>query len=217
MPEFYEQYWQQKGWEIGEGFALEQRKAKLRKGLATLPPGSRVLDAGSGNGEFSLFLTDLGYVVDAVDVSVTAVERAQAAVPGVQFAVASLEAALPFDCERFQAAWCTEVLEHIFDVHHALTELNRVLEPQGLLILTTPFHALVKNLTIALLGFETHYNPYVSHIRFFTRKSLARCLRLAGFQPLSWSGVGRAWPLWMSHFVVARKTDEPGHPPRIVG
>ena len=139
------------------------------------------------------------------------------AVPAAHLETASLEEGLPFASEAFAAIWCTEVLEHLFDVHTALTELNRVLMPGGLLVLTVPYHGLIKNLLIALGGFERHFNPYLSHLRFFTRKSLGACLAQGGFLALSWGGVGRYWPLWMSHFVVARKTANPSPAPEIVG
>ncbi len=113
--------------------------------------------------------------------------------------------------------WCTEVLEHVLDVHAGLAELNRVVVQGGLLVLTVPYHGLAKNLLIALVAFERHYNPYISHIRFYTRKSLCDCLERAGFTAISWGGVGRCWPLWMSHFVIARKTGVPGHTPQIIG
>ncbi len=191
--------------------------AKLQKALTELSPGSLVLDAGCGNGEFSLFLVELGYEVTGVDISSAAIAKARMAIPESRFEVASLETGLPFTEGEFAAVWCTEVLEHLFDVHTALTELNRVLMPSGLFVLTTPYHGLIKNLAIALAGFEQHYNPYLSHIRFFTRKSLGVCLTRAGFTAVSWGGVGRRGPLRMSHFVVAHKTSLPEPAPEIIG
>jgi len=218
VSSFYERYWERPGGSPAESvFAMEERKVLLRKALADLPAGARILDAGCGSGEFLLFLSGLGYEVTGVDLSPAAVSKARAAVPVARLETASLEQGLPFASGVFAAIWCTEVLEHLFDVHSALTELNRVLMPGGLLVLTVPFHGLVKNLLIALGGFERHFNPYLSHLRFFTRKSLGACLARSGFMALSWVGVGRYWPLWMSHFVVARKTAEPSPPPEIIG
>lgn len=215
---FYERYWKQEGGSPAEGaFVLEERKALLRQSLAGIPAGAPVLDAGCGCGEFLLFLSGLGYEVAGVDFSPSAISKARVAVPGARLETASLERGLPFASGAFAAVWCTEVLEHLFDVHAALSELNRVLAPEGLLILTVPYHGRVKNVLIALGGFERHYNPYLSHLRFFTRKSLGVCLANCGFTPLSWGGVGRFWPLWMSHFVVARKTAAPSSAPEIIG
>jgi 2-polyprenyl-6-hydroxyphenyl methylase/3-demethylubiquinone-9 3-methyltransferase len=216
--EFYERYWQRLGRAISKrGFSVEQRKALLQAALNGLPYGASVLDAGCGHGEFAAFLLNLGFAVTGVDISATAIAKAKHRCPGMRFEVASLEVALPFADEEFAAVWCSELLEHLFDVHRALAELNRVLQPRGKLVLTTPYHGLLKNIAIALVGFEKHYNPYLSHIRFFTRRSLAMCLDRAGFTVERWRGVGRWWPLWKLHFVIARKVGPPGLPPEIEG
>ena len=196
---------------------MEERKVLLRKALADLQAGARILDAGCGSGEFLLFLAGLGYEVTGVDLSPAAISKAKAVVPVARLEAASLEQRLPFASGAFAAIWCTEVLEHLFDVHSALTELNRVLMPGGLLILTVPYHGLVKNQFIALGSFERHFNPYLSHLRFFSRKSLGDCLAHSGFMAISWGVVGRCWPIWMSHFVVARKTALPSPAPEIIG
>lgn len=215
---FYERYWQRPGSSPGDhGYDLAERKTKLQAALRQTATGASILDAGCGNGDFSAFLVDLGYQVTGVDISTTAVERARRVCPQGRLEVASLEAGLPFQDDAFAAAWCSEVLEHLFDVHAALAELNRVLRPGGLLILTTPYHGLIKNLIIALIGFERHYNPYLSHIRFFTPQSLSRCLQRAGFAVEKWEGVGRHWPVWRCCFVVARKIGRPGPAPEIEG
>ena len=217
LAAFYERYWQREGESSERGLSVIERQTKLQSAFARLPDGASILDAGCGTGDFSLFMTQLGFNVTGVDISATAVARARDAVPARRFEVASLEAGLPFAEGEFAAVWCTEVLEHLFDVHTALAELSRVLAQDGLLVLTAPYHGLLKNLAIALFGFERHYNPYLSHIRFYTRKSLRECLGRAGFTVLSWGGVGRKWPIWMSHFVIARKISMPGHAPRIIG
>lgn len=218
ISDFYEWYCQREGGSPADhGFALAERKVKLRKALGELPAGAPVLDAGCGSGEFTAFLADLGFSVTGVDILANAVVQAQQRCPGPRFEVASLEAGLPFADEEFAAVWCSEVLEHLFYVYAALAELNRVLQPDSKLVLTTPYHGLIKNIAIALLGFEKHYNPYLSHIRFFTRCSLAMCLERAGFAVEQWGGVGRHWPLWMAHFVVARKVALPEPAPEING
>jgi 2-polyprenyl-3-methyl-5-hydroxy-6-metoxy-1,4-benzoquinol methylase len=217
LTEFYDRYWKEAGFPIGHGFALNERKAKLKRALSELPSSAFLLDAGCGNGEFSLFLAQLGYKVVGIDISPVAVHHAKRIVPQGHLVVSAMEATLPFRDKIFSAVWCTEVLEHIFDVHAALKEFNRILLHDGLLVLTTPYHGLIKNLLIAVGGFERHYNPYISHIRFYTKQSLGVCLKQTGFTPFLWQGVGRRWPVWMSHFVVARKTGEPGPRPTIIG
>jgi SAM-dependent methyltransferase len=162
-------------------------------------------------------LQSLSFRITGFELSETAVETAKRRCPDADIRVGSLEDRFPFADAAFDAIWCTEVLEHLFDVHSVLAEFNRVLKDNGILVLTTPYHGLAKNLLITLLDFDQHFNPDISHIRFFTRTTLERCLKRAGFVPVSWQGVGRVWPLWKSFFVVARKEGPAGMPPEIVG
>jgi SAM-dependent methyltransferase len=47
---------------------------------------------------------------------------------------------LPFDANTFDTVTSTEVLEHLVDPLRALTEMHRVLKPDGYLILSVPMH-----------------------------------------------------------------------------
>lgn len=206
ITEFYEHYWQRSSGETyGTESLVDERKTLLRAALADIPKAAFVLDAGCGRGTFTAFLHERGFRMVGGDISRAALTFARQQHPHVPFAVASMEAPLPFRDEHFAAVWCTEVLEHLFDVRATLTEIHRVLRPGGKLVLTTPYHGLLKNLFIALLSFDRHYDPCGEHIRFFSRQSLQRCLEQSGFVVEHWAGVGRSWPVWMSQFVVARK------------
>lgn len=46
---------------------------------------------------------------------------------------------IPFDNETFDSAVCFQVLEHVFEPHEFLNEINRILKPNGKLLLTVPF------------------------------------------------------------------------------
>jgi 2-polyprenyl-6-hydroxyphenyl methylase/3-demethylubiquinone-9 3-methyltransferase len=222
VKEFYEAYWQQDYAPPQGDPTSAERMVRLEAALRPLLVGGRggshhVLDAGCGDGAFLAFLRRFGFQVSGLELAEGAAIRARRRCPDADIRIGSLEEPLPFENERFDAVCCTEVLERLFTVHGALAELNRVLKPSGTLLLTTPYHGLVKNLLIALLAFDRHYNPDLSHIRFFTWRSLERCLRRAGFSPVTWHGVGGVWPLWKSLFVMARKRGRPGPPPEIVG
>jgi SAM-dependent methyltransferase len=225
VDEFYEAYWSANGRALSDddSTSIERKRLLVRalSGLAVTPGSDgvngKVLDAGCGAGEFSSVILGLGFAVVGVDIAAAAVERARRQCGGGTFHIASLEERLPFPAGEFVAIWSTEVLEHIFDVHACLSEFNRVLCNGGLLVLTTPYHGLCKNLAITVAGFERHFNPRLSHIRFFTRQSLTECLTHAGFVPELWRGVGRMWPLYKSSFVIARKVSTPRPAPAIIG
>lgn len=101
-----------------------------------VPEGSRVLDAGSGDGRY---LKELAkpYIAVGADVSFTALRnsRAQLAKSGkmAEHAVASIHA-LPFRSGSFDAVLCYGVLQHLFQNEReaAVREFKRVLGPGGL-------------------------------------------------------------------------------------
>ena len=206
---FYESYRSSDGQCIPEeDTTTEKRKSLLADALNRLGKGAdadqrvpKILDAGCGNGEFSEFIGELGFEVVGIDISESSIKMAKDSSYRGSFHVGSLEDKLPFNEGEFAAIWSTEVLEHLFDVHACLSEFNRVLQESGL----------------ALAGFERHYNPYLSHIRFFSKRSLTNCLIQAGFEPLRWKGIGRFWPFNKSFFVVSRKVGAPGSMPEIIG
>jgi SAM-dependent methyltransferase len=57
--------------------------------------------------------------------------------PGVQVVGDAL--ALPFTDSRFDVVLCTEMLEHVPEPQRAIDEMYRVLQPGGVLLLTTRF------------------------------------------------------------------------------
>jgi SAM-dependent methyltransferase len=46
---------------------------------------------------------------------------------------------LPFESDRFDCIFCSEVFEHLFNLEQILPELNRVLKPGGKILITCPF------------------------------------------------------------------------------
>ena len=212
---YYEKYWE------GDSIpdldpSIHKRIALLRK-YAGSGAGRKALDLGCGSGGFSAVLRSMGFDTCGVDISSQAVRTASAKYPDISFQTYDSNGKIPLEDESCDLVWCGEVLEHIFDVHDFLSDLNRVLKGGATLILTTPYHGLPKNLLITLLYFSRHFDPYISHIRFFNKSTLAKCLEQAGLRPKKWSHVGRFFPLYKSFFVCAEKIGKPGEPPKIIG
>jgi len=176
---YFERLWSELPDAVPEHF--ERRRDFL---IATLEPGSRVLDVGCGAGWFCAALADAGFAVAGVDVASGAIARARARCPDVQFEVSGEGGELPFAPAAFDAAWLGEVLEHVQDGLGLLAAVARVLVPGGRLIASTPDHGRALRLWLGLSAraFERHFEPRSDHVRFFTSRTLGELLEAAGYE-----------------------------------
>ena len=174
----------ERGWSGAPGdpepWAWRRRRALL---LAEARPGERVLDLGCGAGRFVAALREAGAEVVGVELAPGALERARRNVPGADLRLAEPDGTLPLEHRSVDLVWCSEVLEHVADTLLVLTEARRVLRPGGRLLLTTPYHGRVQAAVIAFTRFDARFDPLGSHLRFYTRTSLARALDAGGFTP----------------------------------
>jgi len=169
-----------------------------------------VIDLGCGNGAMAGRLLDLGYKANGVDASATGIAIANQQHPG-QFHVADFSVGrlpLAIADHRFDVALSTEVIEHLYDPRALLKMARSVLQPGGLLVVTTPFHGYFKNLALAATGkLDGHFTVLWDggHIKFFSRRTLTILLEQEGFQVVAFRGAGR-WPyLWKSMVLAARR------------
>jgi SAM-dependent methyltransferase len=161
-----------------EPWEWERRRALL---LGEARPGERVLDLGCGAGRFVAALGEAGAEPVGVELAEAALERARANAPGADLRLVADDGSLPLEHASVDLAWCSEVLEHVPDTAQLLLEVRRVLKPGGRLLVTVPYHGRLQAALIALTRFEAHFDPLGQHVRFYTRRSLARALRATGF------------------------------------
>lgn len=96
--------------------------------LTSLPPGSVVLDLGSGSGSFPRGILPLKVIrADLAPVS-----------GGGEIAVACTASALPFATNSFQAVILNHSLEHFEGLGDCVSEIARVLAPEGYLYVAVP-------------------------------------------------------------------------------
>ncbi|MCH7713609.1 MAG: class I SAM-dependent methyltransferase [Chloroflexi bacterium] len=200
------------GWE-GQGFNWEHPWTPKKKRLALeslkelgQPETVRILDYGCGDAVMVQAFHDAGYQVEGTDISEVVINSNKEKLPHLNFKLTSPDSLAPYSDGSFDAIFCSEVIEHLYDVNFVFSDFNRLLRPGGQLMLTTPYHGLVKNLIIALFFFEAHYRPTWQHIRFFTKKSLTQVCLDHQFTPKKWGREGRIGPLARSFFLTCQKT-----------
>jgi len=144
----------------------------------------RVLDLGCSGGQLAEHLRALGHHVTGVD----AVE-----VDGVrhrvdEFVLGNLEDGIPTAAgSRFDVVIAADVIEHVADPGRLLTQMERVLSPGGEILISTPnFCHWYPRIRVASGMFDYDRRGILdeTHLRFFSRRSLARTVASSGLEVL---------------------------------
>ena len=98
----------------------------------------RILDAGSGTG---VNLADYAALGAAVGIELDFAAASLSHQRGNRHVAVGDLCRLPFETGRFDLVISTDVIEHIADDVQALSEMHRVLVPQGRILLTTPAYS----------------------------------------------------------------------------
>src|SRR4051812_30676624 len=183
---FYEDVWKALP-EDPEPWAWERRRALL---LGEARAGERVLDLGCGAGRFLRALGDAGADPVGVELAEGALDRARRNVPGAELHRLGPGGEIPLEDASVDLVWCSEVLEHVPDTAGLLSETRRVLPTGGRVLLTTPSHDLPRRVLLALARFDAHFDPLGQHVRFYSRRSLARVLDAFAFEEVRITAIG---------------------------
>ncbi len=163
--------------DLGQQTVAEYTKGK-QIALGLVPPGAgkRALDVGARAGHQTRWLRARGYEVTSVDVEPLFAECIQV----------DANQRLPFADDSFDLIWCSEVIEHLEDPAHSLSELRRIARPGGILLLTTPNSYAWLFRFIALFGFTPERIQRKDHVQFFDLSAIRRLApdaELYGFFP----------------------------------
>lgn len=156
---------------VGANENEEFRQEWLKKILAAVPAGHRLLDAGAGELQNKKWCKHLSYVSQDV-CQYEGTGNAQ----GFQVGTWNTSA-IDIVCDiisilapdaSFDAILCSEVFEHLPDPLKALDEFARLLKPGGILILTAPFASFVHFAPYHYAtGFSRYWYEYHFPIRNF--------------------------------------------------
>ena len=167
--------------------SLDLMLLERRRLLRFVGTGTKVLDAGCGDGSLSLALHRRGCRVVGVsnDAEAIAALAERPSPDGVDFGVHDLRDGAP-PGGPFDAVVCFDVLEHILDDRAALAAVASALREGGRLLLTVPDRA-----APPLWGDTVSTTEDGGHVRRgYTRDELAAMLAEAGLTPVRWQGFG---------------------------
>lgn len=140
---------------------------------------SRIIDVGCGDGTMTERLKKGGNDVTGVDASEIALRLSKER--GVNVVWGNIEKGiLPKD--KFDVVWCQEVIEHLLYHEEAVKNLNRLLNVGGTLVLSTPNNNYYRRWIRKVLGKTCTELDQVTHIRYFSFKSLKKLLEENGFE-----------------------------------
>jgi len=146
---------------------------------------AQILEIGAGDGCLTASLAQNGTAVTGVEVESAAVRLASSALAHYQnCAIAQADCyRLPFLANAFDVVVMADVIEHLDDPETALAEAARVLNPDGVMILTTP-------------KWRPDRMWDVYHVHEYTPRELNHCLKrffghvdVQFFWPLFWSNL----------------------------
>jgi 2-polyprenyl-3-methyl-5-hydroxy-6-metoxy-1,4-benzoquinol methylase len=179
--------------------------------LADIQPDALVVDIGCGNGSFLSLFQNRKWRLYGSDYSSTGIEIARANYPDIKFSLANAESMpeeLSSKAGQFDVVLCTEVIEHVYNPRGLLKTCYSLLKPNGILVLTTPYHGYFKNLLMAVTGkLDRHFTVLWDHghIKFWSHKTMHAVLTESQFANIKFSGAGRIPWLWKSMVVRAEK------------
>lgn len=183
----------------------------IQKIIATrLRSGARIIDVGCGNGATSNMLAGIGFDVIGIDPSKTGIAIASDSFPSCKFYERSAYDDLSLEFGQFDAVVSLEVVEHCFAPRDFARTVYKLLKPDGVALISTPFHGYWKNVALALAGkFDSHWSPLWDggHIKFWSEHTLRLLLEETGFNNIDFHRIGRVPPFAKSMLAVAYRRD----------
>lgn len=119
-----------------ESFFHRARCREIVRLLASIsPPPQRCLDVGCGT---ALITRHLPAGAVGLDLNPRNLDKARSYAPRAVFINSDVEGHIPLADETFDAAICSEMLEHLIYPRRAVAEIQRLLKPGGVLIGSVP-------------------------------------------------------------------------------
>ena len=144
--------------------------------------GSKILDIGCGAGTLSFYLASKGALVTGVDISKKAVQECMNSSNILNLKHAKfIHSYFPTGFSsrtKYDYIVFTEVIEHLEDDESAIKKIAKLLEADGILLLSTP------SITAPLyrLGLTRDFDVQVGHLRRYSLEQLRNLLKTNDFK-----------------------------------
>lgn len=166
----------------------------LHAGLRGLPAGSAILAVGCEEVFLTTHLAEYATDVTVLDTSGVQMGLLARRFPEISFRQHEPGEPLPFPAETFDAIWCSEFLDRVFDPAVTLREMHRVLAPAGRLLVNVPDHGGVRNMLNALFPWRDASAATNPRVHQFTKAALAKLARTTGFSEVRTATAGAVRP-----------------------
>ena len=168
-----------------------------------------ILDLGCGNGHFVSYLIKQGYNAYGTDASENGIAIAKREYPDRFFVQDLSTDKLPAELQNipFDTIISTEVIEHLYNPDGFIDFCKNALQPNGEIIISTPYHGYWKNLALTIFDkWDSHHGPtwHGGHIKFWSRRTLSQLLIDKGFSIVAFKGCGRVSYFWKSMIIKAK-------------
>jgi ubiquinone/menaquinone biosynthesis C-methylase UbiE len=174
---------------------------------------ARVVDLGCGDGTFSVKVMERIGCKEMWGIDIDAESLRKANSRGLIVGKADLSSALPLKAESFDVVVSNQVIEHLFRPVNFLTEVYRILKPNGYVVISTENLSSWDNIAALVLGYtpfsmefdgglrkignpfsphekEFKYGYVHSHVRVFAWNGLMELAKLLRFKSEWVSGSG---------------------------
>lgn len=170
------------GWGGSAGRHRAKRRAEMIIKITQMNSGRKILELGCGVGVFTSYFALTGAEITAIDVSSQLLSRAQESVKqgNVRFYLANI-LNLPFADNSFDSVVGVSILHHI-DLAKVLSEIHRVLKPQGYIAFSEPNMLNPQIVVQKNIPFVKRLLGDVQSERAFLRWQLRKLLQICKFK-----------------------------------
>ena len=163
-----------------------------------------ILDIGCGTGELlSLISKREGVTLSGIDISPEMIRIAREKLgKGSDIRLGDSEE-LPWKDNSFDVVMCIDAFHHYPHPQKALSEMHRVIRPEGHLIIADPWHpSPVRQLQNLFI--QIWVRSRRGDVRFYSESEIRRLLEECQFEPIEWERAGRLLTAISAYVVTAR-------------